>query len=84
MKLASGRITDCRDLFMLAPVVKSPKWIRSESSKFFDFQKNARVVLEKVSGPKFKNNLAGVYGYIDEVVFKKHLDTLQKICGASE
>ncbi len=72
MKFLSCRINDIRDIFMLAPLVKNKTWIQEEIAERVNFQTHFRKITEKIQSPEFKNNLQGVYGYIDQKTFEKH------------
>ena len=39
LKFVSCRLTDIRDVFMLAPSIKNKKWVKEEISKKYDFNK---------------------------------------------
>lgn len=72
MKCISCRSTDIRDVFMLLPLVKNRQWVRLEISQYHDFFDRWKKIKEKVFSPEFKNNLQGVFGFVDEAVFEKH------------
>lgn len=72
LKFVSCRLTDIRDIFMLAPNIKNKKWVKEEISKKYDFDKLFLKVKEKVISKQFKDNLQGVYGVINDRVFEKH------------
>jgi len=72
IKFISCRSTDIRDVFMLMPKAKDKDWIKNEISKKFDFKDRFSKVKDKITSLKFKDDLQGVYGYIDEVLFEKH------------
>ena len=72
MKFASCRNADIRDIFMLMPQAKDNAWIRQEISKRYDFEDRLNRVKGKITSAKFKDNLQGVYGYIDNIIFEKH------------
>lgn len=72
MKFASCRNTDIRDIFMLIPQAKDISWIKEEVSKRYDFKDRFNKVKDKITSAKFKDNLQGVYGYIDKNLFEKH------------
>ena len=82
LKFVSCRLTDIRDIFMLAPNIKDKEWVKKEISKKYDFDKLFLKVKDKITSKQFKDSLQGVYGIIDDKVFEKHkkaiLD-LQKI-----
>jgi len=72
LKFVSCRLTDIRDIFMLAPNIKNKEWIKEEISKKYDFDKLFFKVEEKITSKQFKDSLQGVYGIVDDKVFKKH------------
>jgi len=72
MKILSCRTSDIRDIFMLMPQAKDRKWIKEEVSKRYNFEDRFIKIRDKITSEKFKNDLQGVYGYIDENIFNKH------------
>jgi len=72
MKIISCRNTDIRDVFMLISMVKDNRWIIDEVSNRCDFKDRFIKIRDTVMSPKFRDNLQGVYGHIDTVVFEKH------------
>lgn len=76
MKFISCRATDIRDVFMLILHVKDTKWVKEEINKRYDFKNRFTKIKEKIISPKFKDNLQGVYGYIDNKIFEKHKKAL--------
>jgi len=72
LKFVSCRLTDIRDIFMLAPNIKNKKWIKEEILKKYDFNKLFIKIKDKITSKQFKDNLQGVYGIIDEKIFEKH------------
>lgn len=72
MKFISCRATDIRDVFMLTKQAKETEWIKKEIKKRYDFKDRFTKIKNKISSPKFKDDLQGVYGYVDETVFEKH------------
>ena len=73
MKSISGRATDVRDVFMLAPNIKDKKWVQQEISKRYDFNDRFHNLAVKIQSKQFKDGLQGVYGYINEKTFEKHI-----------
>ena len=71
-KLVSCRSTDIRDIFMLITQAKDVEWIKQEVAKRCDFIEKFTMLKEKITSAKFKDNLQGVYGHIDEKIFEKH------------
>src|SRR3989344_7424035 len=72
MKFVSCRNTDIRDIFMLMPQVKDPEWVKGEVSERASFKDRFLKVKGKITSEQFKDNLQGVYGYIDKKLFEKH------------
>ena len=72
LKFVSCRLTDIRDIFMLAPNIKNKEWVKEEISKKYDFDKLFLKVEEKITSKQFKDSLQGVYGIIGGKVFDKH------------
>lgn len=71
-KLVSCRSTDIRDVFMLIIQAKDIKWIKQETAKICNFDERVAKITDKITSTKFKDDLQGVYGYIDKNVFEKH------------
>ncbi len=80
MKTVACRSTDIRDIFMLIIYVNNFDWIQQEVQKRANFKKQAKIMKEKVSSVAFKNNLQGVYGFIDEKIFEKHKKLILSFC----
>ncbi|MEK6936419.1 MAG: hypothetical protein AABW67_06545 [Nanoarchaeota archaeon] len=72
LKFVSCRLTDIRDIFMLAPNIKNKGWVKQEISKKYYFDKLFLKIKEKITSKQFKDSLQGVYGIIDDKVFEKH------------
>lgn len=79
MKFISCRSVDIRDMFMLATNIKSTSWIKNEISKRYDFNERLNKIKNKINSVKFKDNLQGVYGYVDEELFEKHKNALLRM-----
>ena len=71
-KLVSCRSTDIRDVFMLMPQAKDVQWVKHEVMKRCNFNERFTRVRDKITSSKFKDNLQGVYGYVDKSIFEKH------------
>lgn len=71
-KFVSCRSTDIRDIFMLIVHANDIKWIKQEVMERCDFNERFIRVSDKITSAKFKDNLQGVYGYIDKNIFEKH------------
>jgi len=72
LKFVSCRLTDIRDIFMLAPNIKNRRWAKEEISKKYDFNKLFLKIREKITSRQFRDSLQGVYGIVDDRVFEKH------------
>jgi len=72
MKFICCRSPDIRDLFMLMPQAKDIGWIKEEIGKRYNFNDRFEKIKEKISSKKFKDDLQGIYGYIEERIFEKH------------
>ena len=72
MKFISCRNTDIRDIFMLMPSSKDKGWIKQEISSRCSFEDRFSKVKAKITSAKFKDDLQGVYGFVNESVFEKH------------
>ena len=72
LKMISCRGTDIRDVFMLLPKADNKVWIKSEISLRHDFKNRFNKLKGEIISAKFKHNLHGVYGYIDNNVFERH------------
>ena len=72
MKFICGRSTDIRDVFMLAPNLENPEWVKEEIGKRYDFNERFERVKEKILSKQFRDGLHGVYGRIDSTIFEKH------------
>ncbi len=80
MKTVACRSTDIRDVFMLIVHVDNFAWIQQEIQKKVDFKSYAKMIREKICSSAFKNNLQGVYGYVDEKMFEKHQKKILEFC----
>lgn len=80
MKCISCRNTDIRDVFMLISSAKDLKWIQKEIENRTSFSKSCIKIKEKICSSDFKNNLQGVYGFIDEKLFEKQKNMILALC----
>lgn len=71
-KIVSCRSTDIRDVFMLITQTKDIEWIKQEVAKRCNLKDRIARVIDKITSTEFKDNLQGVYGYIDKNIFEKH------------
>lgn len=76
MKFVSCRNADIRDVFMLIPQAKDAGWVKKEISERVDFMDRFSKIKGKIVSEQFKDNLQGVYGYIDNKLFEKHKKAL--------
>ena len=79
MKLISCRSTDMRDVFMMIPNINDAAWIKQEISRKYNFEERFNKIRDKIISKDFKNNLQGVYGYINEKTFEKHKMALLRL-----
>jgi len=79
MKWASMRSADARDVFMLAPLVDS-EWVRREVGTRIELAKWSALLWKNVSARQFRDNLQGVFGAVDERLFRKHLEAVRHLC----
>lgn len=82
MKFVSARVTDIRDVFMMADKVRDYDRVKKEIASRVYFKRQLEKITGMVTGRQFKDNLQGVYGYIDERVFEKHLKLILGLDGA--
>jgi hypothetical protein len=76
MKIIANRSTDLRDIFMIFPHARSHDWIRSEIKSRSNFNDLLEKVKVKISSKQFRDDLSGVFGFIDPKVFEKHKNAL--------
>lgn len=79
MKAISCRTTDIRDVFMLITQTEDIEWVKEEIAKRYSLKDRIKKIKEKINSEQFKNNLQGVYGYIDEKIFEKHKSEINKL-----
>ena len=72
MKLSSCRNTDIRDVFMLVIKAENTKWIKEEINKRYNFENKFNKLKDTIFSKKFRDNLCGVYGFIDEKTFERY------------
>jgi len=78
MKLSSCRLNDIRDLFLLAPLVKKKEWVKQEVASRYDLHERISKALKTINDPHFKNNLQGVFGFVDDKLFEHHKKIVQE------
>ena len=76
MKFISCRNTDIRDIFMLMPQAKNQKSIKNEINKTCNFNERFNKIKELIISKKFRDNLQGVYGSIEDKLFEKYKKTV--------
>ena len=79
MKIVSCRSTDIRDVFMLMPQIEDIEWVRKEVSERCEFKKQFLVINDKITSLQFKDNLQGVYGFMDNNAFEKHKKAILRL-----
>ncbi|MBI2575105.1 nucleotidyl transferase AbiEii/AbiGii toxin family protein [Candidatus Woesearchaeota archaeon] len=79
MKIICARLPDIRDVFMLMQNANDKNWIKEEISKRRDFEKALNKVKAKVTSVQFRNDLQGVFGYVDPVTFEKHKKAILRL-----
>lgn len=75
-KFLSCRSNDIRDIFMLILQANDLDRIKGEINKKTNFEKQLMKVIDKISSSSFKDNLQGVFGYVDERLFEQHKNAL--------
>jgi len=76
MKFVSCRVPDIRDVFMLIPNAKNIRGIKEEISKRYNFENRFKKIKDKILSKKFRDDLQGVHGYIEDEIFEKHKNAL--------
>lgn len=79
MKLVASRKADLRDVFMLLPLVKNLGFVKSEVSKKTGFSEAVERAGKTILSKEFKNNLQGVFGYLDEKAFRKSVKAFEEL-----
>lgn len=79
MKLLSCRSTDVRDIFMMIDKVTDNDFITKEVSERIDFSKKFNKLKDKIISKDFKNNLQGVFGFVQETAFEKNKELILKL-----
>jgi|SRR3989344_45298 len=72
MKVLSCRLTDIRDIFLLVGHLENKKWVKEEISKRYSFENRLKKIKNEITSKQFKDNLQGVFGFIDPKLFEKH------------
>lgn len=76
LKFISARITDIRDIFMLITQVNDLQHLKEEITARVKFNPHFTKIKTVITSETFKNNLQGVFGYVDEKLFEKHKNVL--------
>src|SRR3989344_127364 len=79
MKFISCRNTDIRDIFMLITHINNFKFVKDEVSERTDFEKQFKTLKDTVYSKGFKDNLQGVFGFVQEETFEKHKKLILKL-----
>ena len=82
MKTISCRNTDIRDVFMLSTKTKNIEWIKKEVLNRYDLKDRFDKIKEKITSKKFKDDLRGVHGYIEQKAFDKNIKAILKIANS--
>lgn len=72
MKFICSRLPDIRDVFMMMPGANDKDWIKEEISKRIDFEKAFHKIEAKITSSQFRNDIQGVFGYVDPKAFEKN------------
>ena len=81
MKFACARASDIRDLFMLCTEVKDWGFARRQISSRIALDGQHAKIMEKINSRQFKNNLEGVFGYVEPRAFAKRLAAMEALGG---
>ncbi len=76
MKMISCRQTDIRDMFMLSPMLKDKKWVKSEITARYNFQDRFEKAMKTIKSMDFRNGLQGVYGLIEDSIFERNVKAM--------
>ena len=79
MKFISCRQTDIRDIFLLISSVKNKKWVKGKISERYDLKDRLSKVLNKINSKKFKDELQGVFGMVDDKVFERNKKLISEL-----
>lgn len=84
MKLTSSRMADLRDVFMLLPVAGRPEGIRKLVAERVELEEALGRAAKVILSAEFKKNLEGVYGYVEEDAYRRHVEAFRRLVGAAE
>ena len=79
LKLVSCRQTDIRDMFLLINSVKEKRWVKKEVSERSDFKERLSKALAKINSKKFKDELQGVFGMVDDKTFERNKKLISEL-----
>ncbi|MFH0713215.1 MAG: hypothetical protein V1722_01590 [Candidatus Micrarchaeota archaeon] len=79
LKLVACRKTDVRDVFMLLPLVKNMEFVKREVEKRTNLEKALKRAAVTILSSDFKKNLEGVYGFVDNKTYIKHVEAFRKL-----
>jgi len=84
MKTISCRQTDIRDIFLLVTLIKDKKAVTQEISKRYNLKDRLDKALDKINSKKFKDELQGVFGKVDDKVFEKNRKIIEELGKSKE
>lgn len=76
MKMVASRNTDIRDIFLMISEVKNKEFIRKEVSEKVNFKSHLEKIIKEITSKQFKDGLQGVFGFIDEKLFRKNQEEI--------
>jgi len=79
MKIISCRNTDIRDIFMMTPKAEKIEWIKQEVSNRYILNERLEKIKKIINSKQFKDNLQGIYGYIEQKIFDKYKKAIQEL-----
>ncbi len=83
LKLMSCRNTDIRDIFMMISQARDFNFIKKAVEEQTDFKKQVDKLKEKVFSKNFKDNLQGVFGFVQEKEFNKNKELILKLANTN-
>ena len=72
MKMIACRSTDIRDIFLMISEMKNKEFIKKEVSERVNFKDRLEKITKEITSKQFKDGLQGVFGFIDEKLFKRN------------
>ena len=78
MKIASGRKSDLRDVFMLLEKEINPGFVMQEIKKH-DLSEKLGRFKEYIASKGFRDSLQGVFGKVDEAAFKRIAGRVERL-----